>query len=224
MRKSLLFALVLSVAAAVSAQTEILTNATVIEMTKAGLSPEIISSKIVSTGNRFAITASDLIEMKQAGVEDAVIQLMMERAEKQLPGVPPRDGETRVADTTDAEAADPGTTEADFDPKEALARAKTIALHKSSAQPSRQNLEKALLKNEEFKKHNLTILRYKDDADLFVEIGFVSGSWITHRYVYRIYDRRSGAVLAAGETTSWGSLSENLARHISRSLNQISGT
>ena len=65
---------------------------------------------------------------------------------------------------------------------------------------------------------NLTIQRYKNSADLFVDIGFVSGSVLTHRYVYRVYDRRSGAVITAGETTSWGSLAENLARHIAKSL------
>ena len=99
--------------------------------------------------------------------------------------------------------------------------ARTIAFKKSSAHPSRQNLEKALLKNKDFKQLNLTILRYKEEADIFVEMGFVSGSWLTHRYVYRIFDRRSGAVLAAGETTSWGSLADNLARHIGRSLVQL---
>ncbi len=224
MLKTMLLAFVLTVAVSVSAQSEILTNATVIEMTKAGLSSEIISAKIASTNNRFTTAAKDLIELKEAGVENGVIQLMMERAEKQLPGVPPRDAETRIADTVEAESKEPGTTAANFDPKEALARARTIAFHKSSANPSRQNLEKALLKNADFKRMNLTILRYREEADLFVEIGYVSGSWITHRYVYRIFDRRSGAVMAAGETTSWGSLSDNLARHIARSLDQISGT
>lgn len=67
----------------------------------------------------------------------------------------------------------------------------------------------------------IAIDRYKDNADLYVEIGFISGSWITHRYVFRVYDRRTGAVIAAGETASWGSLAENLARHIAKSLNKI---
>ena len=75
-----------------------------------------------------------------------------------------------------------------------------------------------MLKRPEFKKLNLNILRYKDAADLYVEIGFVQGSVITHRYAYRIYDRRSGSILAGGETTSWGSLAENLARRIAKSL------
>ena len=77
------------------------------------------------------------------------------------------------------------------------------------------------MKRPDWKSLNLTLVRYKDDADLYVEIGYVSMSWITHRYVYRVYDRRSGAILAAGETTSWGSLSENLARHIVRSLVKV---
>jgi hypothetical protein len=92
---------------------------------------------------------------------------------------------------------------------------------KSSAHPSRQALEKELMKRADFNRLDLTITRYKETADLYVEIGYVSLSWITHRYVYRIYDRRSGTVLAAGETTSWGSLAENLARNIVKSLSTI---
>ena len=103
-------------------------------------------------------------------------------------------------------------------PKEAVTGAKTIAFGKSSLQPSRQALEKELLRRKDFQQLNLTILRYKEAADLFVDIGFVAGSWITHRYVYRVYDRRTGVVITAGETTSWGSLAENLARHIAKSL------
>jgi hypothetical protein len=40
--------------------------------------------------------------------------------------------------------------------------------------------------------------------------------YLTHRYDFKIYDRKSGTVVAAGETTSYGNLVENLARHISR--------
>jgi hypothetical protein len=196
------------------AQTETLRNATIIEMTKAGLSTEIISSKILKSDTRFDTTAAALIEMKKAGVSDDVLKLVMERADTVLPGLTPRTTEsTGALQTTGAPEQ--------ASPQEAVKLAKTIAFKKSSAQPSRQNLEKALLKNADFKRTGLTILRIKEEADLFVEIGFVSGSWLTHRYVYRIYDRRSGAVLAAGETTSWGSLGDNLAKHISRSLSQL---
>lgn len=205
------------------AQTETLTNSTVIEMTKAGLSSEIISSKILKSDTRFDTSAAALIEMKKAGVSDDVIKIVMERADTVLPGVPPRTTELNVFENVPPETGQK-PERAQVSPKEALAMAKTIAFKKSSAQPSRQNLEKALLKNADFKRTGLTILRIKEEADLFVEIGFVSGSWLTHRYVYRIYDRRSGAVLAAGETTSWGSLADNLAKHIARSLNNLSNS
>ncbi len=215
------FVVLLLFSISVAAQREMLTNASVIEMTAAGLSAEIIVTKINASDTRFDVSTGSLVELKKAGVADDIIKLMMQRAETQLPGIPPRDAETRIATAAEAESKEPGSTSATVKPAEALASAKTIAFEKSSAHPSRQNLEKALLKNADFKQMGLTIQRYKDDADLFVEIGFVSGSWITHRYVYRIYDRRSGAVLAAGETTSWGSLAENLARHITRSLKEV---
>ena len=106
-------------------------------------------------------------------------------------------------------------------PKEALLSAKTIAIEKSSLHPSRQALEKELLKRQDWQKLNLNIVRYKEGADLFIEIGFVPLSVITHRYVFRVYDNKSGTVITAGETTSWGSLAENLARNISKSLSAV---
>lgn len=209
--------LILGVAAGVAAQTEVLTNAKVIEMARAGLSEEVIVTKIERSDIRFDTSADALVELKNAGVTDKVIKLMIERASTVLPGVAPRDTETRE---TQAEA---GRIPASgrFSPQEAVLQARTIAFEKSSVHPARQNLEKALLKRQDFKELGLTIARYRDEADLFVEIGFVSGSWFTHRYAYRIFDRRSGAVIAAGETTSWGSLSENLAKHITRSLLEV---
>jgi hypothetical protein len=211
--------LVIFVSLTVFAQIETLTNATVIEMTKAELSAEIIASKILKSETRFDTTATALIDLKKAGVSDGILKLMIERADTVLPGVPPRTIEPFSENVQPETGQKVERTQAG--PKEAIAMAKTIAFKKSSAQPSRQNLEKALLKNDDFKRTGLTILRIKEEADLFVEIGFVSGSWLTHRYVYRIYDRRSGAVLAAGETTSWGSLADNLAKHISRSLKEM---
>jgi hypothetical protein len=217
-----LFIVLTLVSANVFSQNETLSNRTIIEMTAAELSSEIIISKIIKSETRFDTSAAGLIELKNSGVADPVIKIILERAETVLPGIPPRTldknafSET-VSDVNPASQSD----ESIVSPKEAVLMARTIAFMKSSANPSRQNLEKALLKNPNFRNTKLTILRYKDEADLFVEIGFVSGSWLTHRYVYRIFDRRSGAVLAAGETTSWGSLADNLAGHISRSLKQL---
>lgn len=207
-------------------QGEVVTNRSVIDMSRAGLSADIIRAKILRSDTNFDVTAKALIELKESGVPDDIIALMLERADSVLPGTPPR----QPAEPAYSENAPPDTepkpdghlTERPVpDPKEAIRMARTIAFKKSSAHPSRQNLEKALLKNKDFKQLNLTILRYKEEADIFVEMGFVSGSWLTHRYVYRIFDRRSGSVLAAGETTSWGSLADNLARHIGRSLVQL---
>jgi hypothetical protein len=203
------FSLVVILFAAVAApsQTETLDNQTVIGLTRSGLSVEIISKKISTSRSSFDVSAPALIDLKKAGVDDGVIALMMDRAETELQPVCEAFSSPTVA------SSGAGGTRSTI-----LTVARTIAFGKSSLQPSRQALEKELIKRADFQKLNITILKYKDQADLFVDIGYVSGSWITHRYVFRIYDRRSGAVIAAGETTSWGSLAENLARHITKKL------
>lgn len=215
------FFILIILAAAAAAQTEVLTNETVIEMTQAGLGKQIILTKIRTTEGDYDVSAGGLIALKKAGVEDEVIELIFERSRAAPPapvsGPGPEPSAVPVRAVRLPDVMPVGS------PREALASAKTIALEKSSLHPSRQALEKELLKRAEFRKHNLTITRYKEEADLYVEMGYVSGSLVTHRYAYRIYDRRSGAVLAAGETTSWGSLASNLAKHITRSLNEIAG-
>ena len=195
-------------------QTETLNNETVIGMSRAGLSAEIISRKIISAQSAFDISVAGLIELKKAGVDDGIITLMMERTETAVP----RPLTPAVAGSISGSLPAVPEDESSRTTADVTASAKTIALGKSSLQPSRQALEKELMRRKDFQRLNLTILRYKEQADLFVDIGYVSGSWLTHRYVFRIYDRRSGAVIAAGETTSWGSLAENLARHISKRL------
>ena len=205
--------LILTSAISLFAQSEMVDNRTIIDMTSSGLSTEIILKKIASSQTKFDVSAGSLIELKKAGVDDNVIAAMMERSDdRQLSRSEPAISESGSQGYSESGPAIPVT------PKESVTSAKTIAFGKSSLQPSRQALEKELLKRKDFQRLNLTILRYKESADLLVDIGFVSGSWITHRYVYRIYDRHSGAVIAAGETTSWGSLAENLARHIAKSL------
>jgi hypothetical protein len=199
------------------AQTETLTNAEIIEMTKAGLGRDLILSKIKSSHPKFDVSVNALIELKKANVDDGVISAMMEK-----PGeAPPPDNPANYSESgASAETANLSKP-AIISPKAALLSAKTVAIGKSSLQPSRQALDKELLKLPDWKKFNLTIVQFKNDADIYIQIGFVHGSLITHRYVYRIFDRRTGAVMAAGETTSWGSLAENLARHIAKSLNNV---
>lgn len=191
------------------AQTDALTNRTIIEMTKSALGDEIIVVTIRRSNSNFDVSPKALLELKDSGVSNEVILQMIEKNDEK--GVEPK-GFSESGDPSE-----PAVSKA-FTPKELLTQARTIALAKTSAQPSRQALEKELLKRADWKTLNLSIHRYKDSADLRAEIGYVSMSWITHRYVYRIYDRRTGTVLAAGETTSWGSLAENLAKHITKSL------
>lgn len=232
MKYILILTFILSFSFAVRAQTEILTNGEIILMTKAGLSKDLIVRKIGDSNGDYETTAQALIELKKAGVADEVIALMLEKKSanrkenssqenKQYPDG--ADARTAITPTLNQTAApdDHSKSHVVLDAKEALRSAKTIAIEKSSLNPSRQALEKELLKRKDWQAMNLNIVRYKTDADLYVEIGFVPLSIVTHRYVFRIYDRKSGTIIAAGETTSWGSLAENLARHISQKLSAI---
>jgi hypothetical protein len=203
-------------------QTEILTNSKVIEMSRIGLDKAIILKKINDSQNSFEVSVNDLIDLKKANVADDVIALMLEKgsAKTEL---------KKSAETSQAFSETQTNSEAQqYSPivvsaKDALTNAKTVAIEKSSLNPSRQSLEKALFKRKEWLKYNLTLVRYKQDADIYIEIGFVPLSLITHRYVFRVYDRRSGTIITAGETTSWGSLSKNLAREITQKMNLVSG-
>jgi hypothetical protein len=207
--------------AAFAQPPEILTNVTVIEMSKVGLGREIIIKKINESKNSFDVSTTALIELKKANVADDVIALMMEKAAAKS---------EKTEQITNVFSETPLPNEArQFTPaavvtaKDALQNARTVALVKSSLNPSRQGLEKALLKRKEWTKYNLTLVRYKEEADIYVEIGRVPLSWISHRYVFRIYDRRTGTIITAGETTSWGSLAENLAREITQKMDSVSG-
>ncbi|MDQ6788755.1 MAG: hypothetical protein M3033_18280 [Acidobacteriota bacterium] len=227
--------------ASVFAQAETLTNSEIILMTKAGLSRDLIVRKIKESGGRYDTTTQALIELKKAGVADEVIALMLDakttNADKTAAANKSQaanagnltveiNNQTAQPAPAYSESQTPSVeSKADahvvIEPKEALRAAKTVAITKSSLNPSRQALEKELLKRKEWRQLDLNIVRYKQDADLYIEIGFVPLSIITHRYVFRVYDGKSGTVIAAGETTSWGSLAENLARHISKELVKV---
>lgn len=193
------------------AQTEVLTNADIIEMAQANLGKELIIKKINNTGNNFDTSAKALVELKKAAVDDEIIALILEKAKVQ----PPKSAINSNSGNS------PNTEKKSLTPAEILRAARTITLLKDSLHPSRQALEKELLQRSEWKKINLVITQDTNNSDLSVRIGFVHGSILTHRYVFRVYDTRSGIVIAAGETTSWGSLAENLARNIARELKKV---
>jgi hypothetical protein len=65
----------------VSAQTqETLTNQKIVEMVKSGLSNEIVVAKIKSSNSSFDTSATALKGLKKAGVSDAVILVMVQKA------------------------------------------------------------------------------------------------------------------------------------------------
>ena len=208
-RSFILFS-VLVFAGVASAQVETLTNIQIIEMAKAGIADDVILKKIKNSYSNFDQSTKALIELKNAGVSNAVMSVIVEKVN------------STPIKSENTSQNEPQLKSAVSLQKIALSDAKTISFEKSSINPSRQALEKELLKRADWKKLNLAIERYQEKADMYVEIGFVPMSLISHRYVYRIYDRRSGTVIAAGETTSWGSLAKNLARNITKSLTDLS--
>lgn len=64
--------------AVVGAQDEVLTNADVITMTKAGLNRDVILGKIRTTRGKFDLSTNGLIELKKAEVDDIVVHAMLE--------------------------------------------------------------------------------------------------------------------------------------------------
>jgi len=59
-----------------------LTNADIVQMQKAGLSEEIILSKIAGSTVNFDIGAQDLIRLKEAGVNDKIINAMVQKSSR----------------------------------------------------------------------------------------------------------------------------------------------
>jgi len=199
------------------AQMEILTNAEIVEMTKVGLDKELIKEKINVSKVNFDTTTNGLIELRKANVDNEVIKFMMGKTRLQETAA-----KAEQAAAMPAVPAEPKKPVNSIPtPKEALLSAKTVAIEKDSIHPSIQALEKELMKRKDWTAYSLTLVRSRLEADIYIEISFVTMSVITHRYTFHVYDRRSGTIIAAGETTSWGSLAENLAREISKKLKTV---
>ncbi|MCU1236547.1 MAG: hypothetical protein JWP63_4514 [Candidatus Solibacter sp.] len=56
-----------------------ITNADIVQMQKAGLSEETILSKIAASATNFSIGTQDLIQLKEAGVTDNIINAMVQK-------------------------------------------------------------------------------------------------------------------------------------------------
>jgi hypothetical protein len=57
----------------------VLTNADIVQMQKAGLSEEIVLSKIGTSTTNFSTGTQDLIQLKEAGVNDNIINAMVQK-------------------------------------------------------------------------------------------------------------------------------------------------
>lgn len=85
MRRSFLAFAFVFLSSLLIAQQE-MTNDSVIKMTKAGLSPEIVASSVKSQPGHYDVSADGLIALKKAGVGDAVISAIL--AHNATPGSP----------------------------------------------------------------------------------------------------------------------------------------
>jgi hypothetical protein len=57
----------------------VLTNTDIVKMQKAGLSEEIVLSKIGTSPTNFTTNTQDLIQLKEAGVNDNIINAMVQK-------------------------------------------------------------------------------------------------------------------------------------------------
>ena len=79
MKTAILLLLLMAPCGIIFGQTEILSNADVIAMSKAGLPPDIVIQKIRTSNTKFDTTTAGLIELKNASVADQIIALVIER-------------------------------------------------------------------------------------------------------------------------------------------------
>lgn len=61
-----------------NAQDEVITNAEIISLSKAGLDKAVIINKIHSSKTNFDLSTDELIKLKQAGIADDVVSAMLE--------------------------------------------------------------------------------------------------------------------------------------------------
>ena len=206
----------------VNAQAEVLTNADVVGMSKAGLGSDVILNKIRTSQSNFDTTAKALIELKKETVDDRVISAIIKAAENAEKLKTRQINTVKVGNTELSEVAPKPTRNVDYKtPVQLLSDAKTIFLRKDSLFPKIKELEGSLLKQSRSAKWNkfeLAITQYEADADLIVDIGHDFG---TH-YNFRVTDVKTGRVIAASGVSSFGgALAGNVADKLIKKLNEI---
>jgi len=79
MKKTIILNAVLFLSATLSAQK--ITNQTLLEMKKAGISEEIIKTKIATEDSHFDVSTQAIVDLKKNGFSDSVISLMIQKNE-----------------------------------------------------------------------------------------------------------------------------------------------
>ncbi|MEP6924007.1 MAG: hypothetical protein ABI954_06060 [Pyrinomonadaceae bacterium] len=189
---------------------EVLTNAQILEMSRAGLSKQIILTKIRLSAGNYDVTANALIELKKAGVEDEIVTAMFEvfnKTDKQNLNI--------VEQTTPKPIIKPDASKT---AAQLLREAHTVFFVKHSLYPSLEDLESSVLKRSGWHKFNLAVTRNRDEADLIVEINH---EFLTH-YAFRVIDQKTGKVLtASGVTSVGGALAGNIADKLIKRFNEV---
>ncbi len=208
--KAVLVLLVLLASLATINAQEVLTNAQIIEMSKAGLGNQLIISKINSTAGNYDASANALVMLKNAGVENAVIFALLavsNKTDKQNFNI--------TEQTTPKPIVKPDAVKTSA---RLLREAHTIILAKHSLFPSLSDLESSVLKRPGWAPFNLSIIRNRSEADLIVEINH---EFLTH-YNFRVVDAKTGKVLtASGVTSLGGALAGNVAEKLIKRLNEV---
>lgn len=68
---------------------EVLTNADIVRLVKAGLSPATIEAKIAASETKFDTSTAGLVKLAEEDVPDSVIRAMIEHQSEATPPVPP---------------------------------------------------------------------------------------------------------------------------------------
>lgn len=85
-----IFAAVMIACLGVASAQQTLTNSSIVQMVKAGLSESVVVDAIHTQPHRFSLSTPDLIALKQAGVSDAILAAMLTAAAPQpAPSVMP---------------------------------------------------------------------------------------------------------------------------------------
>ena len=145
---------------------EALTNEDVMTMVRAQVSPNIVIAAIDSAHLNFDLSPAGLIGLKQAGVEDRIIEAMQVRVRTRAAGAT-----TDVNTRTAAEKSELLATSKD--PEFILRTFKTMIVDASRAAYFETDQMKAALgRNEEFAKLKITIVDDPAVADVVLDVAY----------------------------------------------------